>query len=1196
AAEKEEAFRWTGGRPLLWREFLRLRGGSGLEPSVERSRPLLASVRSRWKRLSEKAGRALALFLVAWQDPLLEEAARLGASFNIDFGEELLELEREGILSVRPSESFRISLTTPSFRTYWNEALPAPLAEAAHRAWLRAGRAMEASRRLHHALGCGDIEAISGSILEAVTEQMSLGEYPRAADWIERALRYPLDDELRGRIHAQQAPIYFRLGHHSEALEAYSHWYRLRGDDASKLQTVKLHYYQGLVYFSWGKKGEAETSLLQAVNTGTPRKHPALRPYQARALHLLATAAQRAGNLELARERLVAAEGLGVEDPDIEAENLHRLGELDMSLLRLKEARESLEAARLRYETAGKAGALAATLHSLSMLERLEGRDEAALKIFDRIFALVPKGESVVQWARYRGNRALLSLEAGRLSEAHEFLRSSEKILRLLGNEEDRRIMHFQFAAFYSSAGLPESVEKIFRVLAGSRAELEEAGLWEWILLLRGESAMRFGQWESARRLAEGLKSSERASPWQSESAEWMRFRSLAAEGPWNDAQAWRNFQKVSKTIALPAYAATAATLEWMMNPSEESEDFSRLVAKIEAEPRFETRLELLGTLALHLRRKRLPGLAAKVFSLCQEHRLALKRSLPEEFTMDFEKNRKLSDLEAELAKPLTEASSKPTRFRQFCEIARQIYHLDDLSRILERVMDAAIEITAAERGFLLLKTEDGSKGDWKGYEIKTARHLNHQTLNEKEFKISFSAMEAAIQKGTPMLTENAMLDERLQEMLSVQKYQLKSILAVPLEISGKILGAIYLDHTYKIDCFSEEDIALVNGFSGQVSMAIEKARKLEKLQRNNSVLATQVETQSKHIETLAQELEAARKGLKHDYKEIVGASPKMLKVFQLMDHVAQTRIPVWVFGESGTGKELIARSLHEYSDRKAGPFVSENCSSIPENLLESELFGHKKGSFTHADRDRIGLFEQASGGTLFLDEVADMPSGMQVKLLRVLQEGEVRPVGANKKVKIDVRLITASNRDLRKLVKQGKFREDLFYRINGMMLALPPLRERREDLPALTHHLVRKISQEYGLKSAPIDADVFDFLLGQSWPGNIRQLEGFLRNLLLFAQGNPITRDILRIQLENTEESEGGEFESLPEEPGSRSSGDGKDEERSLIIAALKKYEMDKQKVADDLGLSIKSIYAKMEKMDIPRKPVLLRKFLERH
>src|SRR4026209_1641191 len=173
-----------------------------------------------------------------------------------------------------------------------------------------------------------------------------------------------------------------------------------------------------------------------------------------------------------------------------------------------------------------------------------------------------------------------------------------------------------------------------------------------------------------------------------------------------------------------------------------------------------------------------------------------------------------------------------------------------------------------------------------------------------------------------------------------------------------------------------------------------------------------------------------------------------MMKVLERLDHVSETAIPVWILGESGTGKELVARSLHVNSPRKDKAFVAENVSAIPETLLESELFGHKKGSFTHADRDRVGLFEQATGGTLFLDEVADMSLAMQAKLLRVLQEGEVRPVGASKKVKIDVRLVTASNRDLERMVSEGKFRQDLFFRINGLTIKLPPLRERKADIP----------------------------------------------------------------------------------------------------------------------------------------------------
>jgi DNA-binding NtrC family response regulator len=290
----------------------------------------------------------------------------------------------------------------------------------------------------------------------------------------------------------------------------------------------------------------------------------------------------------------------------------------------------------------------------------------------------------------------------------------------------------------------------------------------------------------------------------------------------------------------------------------------------------------------------------------------------------------------------------------------------------------------------------------------------------------------------------------------------------------------------------------------------------------------------------------------------------------------------VWIHGESGTGKELIARSLHVNSPRAKKPFVAENVSAIPETLLESELFGHKKGSFTHADRDRVGLFEQASGGTLFLDEVADMSLAMQAKLLRVLQEGEVRPVGSSKKVKIDVRLVTASNRDLERMVSEGKFRQDLFFRINGLTINLPSLRHRKEDIPLLVRHFSKKIAKEFNLPAAEVTERALKSLMAHNWPGNVRELEAVLRNALLFAKGKPIGPDHLTIKASS--------MASPPAASEALAQASPEDlAHRSLIVTTLKKHNLDKEETAKELGVSLRTLYTWMEKHGLPKKRAVL-------
>jgi two-component system, NtrC family, response regulator HydG len=238
----------------------------------------------------------------------------------------------------------------------------------------------------------------------------------------------------------------------------------------------------------------------------------------------------------------------------------------------------------------------------------------------------------------------------------------------------------------------------------------------------------------------------------------------------------------------------------------------------------------------------------------------------------------------------------------------------------------------------------------------------------------------------------------------------------------------------------------------------------------------------------------------------LVGTSGAMREVTRMIDAVAYSATTVLVTGESGTGKELVARALHARSPRRAGPFVALNCGALTETLLESELFGHVKGAFTGAERDQRGLFDAADGGTIFLDEIGDIPPATQVRLLRVLQDGEIKRVGAADSVKVDVRVIAATHRDLPKLVRSGKFREDLFYRLNVINVPLPPLRDRAEDVPLLAHHFLRRYAERLGKKVRALAPDAVELLCSHRWPGNVRELENAIERAVVLCHGEAVT------------------------------------------------------------------------------------------
>lgn len=315
-----------------------------------------------------------------------------------------------------------------------------------------------------------------------------------------------------------------------------------------------------------------------------------------------------------------------------------------------------------------------------------------------------------------------------------------------------------------------------------------------------------------------------------------------------------------------------------------------------------------------------------------------------------------------------------------------------------------------------------------------------------------------------------------------------------------------------------------------------------------------------------------------YGFGELVGRSPLMQNVFTLIEKVAARDVPVHIHGESGTGKELVARALHVRSRRKDKPFVKVNCGALAETLLESELFGHEKGSFTGAVKRKLGRFELAHEGTLFLDEVGDMSPGLQVKLLRVLQEQEFERVGGEESVKVDVRVISATHRDLKTEVEAGRFREDLYYRMHVVACEVPALRDHREDIPLLVEHFVRKQGPRLNPKITSVGPDALARLCGYNWPGNVRELENAIEQALVFAEGTVIEVDALPPVFRQTSPKN-----LLPLPAGDRTLPEILEElERQLILRAYDETKGVKTETARKLGIKTSALYYKLEKYGI--------------
>ena len=287
---------------------------------------------------------------------------------------------------------------------------------------------------------------------------------------------------------------------------------------------------------------------------------------------------------------------------------------------------------------------------------------------------------------------------------------------------------------------------------------------------------------------------------------------------------------------------------------------------------------------------------------------------------------------------------------------------------------------------------------------------------------------------------------------------------------------------------------------SDEIILTLKKAEEREKLRRENLQLRTEIQRE-------------------FGFENIISKNARMLEIFGTIRKVAKYKSSVLFLGESGTGKELVARALHYNSPRSRKPFVAVNCGAIPENLLETELFGHLRGSFTDAVRDHKGLFVEAEQGTLFLDEIGEMPLALQVKLLRVLQEEELRPIGATRSIPVDVRIVTATARDLREEIRKGRFREDLYYRLNVVQIELPPLRERKEDLPLLVSHFLDKFARRMAAPLEGVDKEAMKILASHSWPGNIRELENTIERAIILSDGPVITPESLPARLGESRE-----------------------------------------------------------------------------
>jgi len=493
------------------------------------------------------------------------------------------------------------------------------------------------------------------------------------------------------------------------------------------------------------------------------------------------------------------------------------------------------------------------------------------------------------------------------------------------------------------------------------------------------------------------------------------------------------------------------------------------------------------------------------------------------------------------------DSSTELSGLRKLYDFSQRLMDLRSVPELLSALMDSVIEVTNADKGFLILTEAEGPR-------VAVARNLKHENLTDAVRQLSDSIIKRVIDSKKPLIVSDALHDEQWRASASVMNLKLCSVMCAPLMAQGELLGILYVGNDNVVNLFEERSLDVLTIFAGQASLILQNALLLDSLKADFNNLKTKFEMSR--------------------FGDIIGSCPTMLEVYRTVEKVANTDISVLITGETGTGKELIARALHDRSTRADKAFVVVNCGAIPENLIESELFGHVRGAFTGAVATRPGKFQLADQGTLFLDEVGELPLSLQVKLLRALQEKVVLKVGDTKPERVDIRVVAATNRNLEEEMRNGQFREDLFYRLNVINIHLPALRERGDDILVLAKYLLQKYAAELGGgKVKGFTPNALIAVRKYDWPGNVRQLENRIKKAIVMCD-----KTLIGVE----------DLDMLPEAvaPIKTLTQAREDFQRRYILEVLERNNGNRTKTARDLGVDPRTIFRYLEREPDAKEP----------
>ncbi len=1054
-------------------------------------------------------------------------------------------------------------------------SLPDGQARAMHRriaaAMQEAGRFMEweiALARLRGGMGAKHAAAV----LLGAARLSELGEPARAIPLVREAIRH-LDDEPLHRASLDLARLYRETGMYDEALALLRTLPEGQERDLELARCLRLS----------GDPGAA-LPLLEALTAAGGEHGLGARALLAR-MHVDEGRARQAIDL--------LADLDGVPD-DARTSVLEPLGMALASEGREQEALAAFSEGAGIAQRTGRA-LLAARFWSLQgRALQASGDYGGAHDAYDRALALARAGGDAHAQAVYSLNAGAVLTELGRYGDAAGKLNSAHQLLRELGEVRELPLAMFNIAVLRSRIGDSEGAQDMARKGAALARRRGQDHMVGYFLMVEGDAARSRGDMEGALGLHDSaFEAFERTGDRDGRIAALVSAAEVASMS--NDAgsalprleAAKREKVATGEGLIDDRLSLASARVSPRQGPAREKalerleRARQRFLERGDTENALRSSWVMAGLLGSRDPRTTvLLGEAGKLATTLRRAAAGLGynplRSDPELRAIE-RMHMQNREPDSVTSSPSVQPPGAENKWKRLVRINKRLNSELRLRPLLETILDTLLDLTGATRGFILIK---GTGGDLR---VKAARNIDSAGLPGGKGDFSSSIVKEVMETGRPLITVDAASDMRFDALRSVHDLALKSVLCVPLSLRGEVAGAVYVDNPYSSAMFGGEDVELVMDFSDQASIALTNARlmvenrrrelSIERLNRKleKALRRQQIELRGLR-ETIDRSLPATGGGARR-YQEIVGESEPLTRLFRMLDRISDSDLPVVVTGESGTGKELVARAIHFNGPRRRGPFVSESCAAIPDTLLESVLFGHVKGAFTGADKDRPGLFEVASSGTLFLDEIAAMSQSMQTKLLRALQEGVIRPLGGSAEKKVDVRIIAAVNRDLETLVREGGFREDLFYRLNVVSVTLPPLRERSGDIPALVAHFLAKHAQG---RSVRVTSGAMSRLMAHRWPGNVRELENEIMRALVLG-GDEIDEQVV-LPGKDLDEPAGS-----TETGGSLMMHEHVDMlERSLIRRALSRVGGNQSAAARLLGISRFGLIKKMKRLGI--------------